>query len=118
MLPITSVFIRPGGQGAYSGHCINLPQNIKEFAEILPRYPKDISVIIVKMKGKNNTFKDVNVRRQKVMDALQWLINNNPLYKDVQLNQDCLINSLPENGIPPELSSDLSTNYFAHFSGC
>ena len=86
-LSIMSVFIKPGGQRAYSGHCVNLPHSVEELANTLPVYPKDI---IVKMKGKNNTFKDVNVRRQNVMDALQWLINNNPLYKDVHLNHDCL----------------------------
>ena len=56
----------------YSGHCINLPQNITEIASALPRYPK--------VKGKNNTFKDVNVRRHKVDSAFLWLIQNNPHY--------------------------------------
>ena len=29
-LPIMRVHIKPGGQRGYSGHCINLPQNVKE----------------------------------------------------------------------------------------
>ena len=61
-LPIMRVYIKPGGQGGYSGHCINLPQDIKELASSLPRYPKDIALIVVKVKGRNNTFKDVKVR--------------------------------------------------------
>ena len=69
-LPIMRVYVKPGGQRGYSGHCINLPQNIEELASSLPRYPKDISVIVVKMKGKDNNFKDVSVRRQNVSDAL------------------------------------------------
>ena len=81
-LPIMRVYIKPGGQRGYSGHCINLPQNVGELAHSLPRYPKDLSVIVVKMKGKDNSFKDVTVRRQNVADALHWLINNNPYYKD------------------------------------
>ena len=64
-LPIMRVYIKPGGQRGYSGHCINLPQNVTELASSLPRYPKDLSVIIVKIKGRDNTFKDVSVRRQK-----------------------------------------------------
>ena len=40
---------------------VNLPQNVNELASSLPRYPKDLSVIIVKVKGRNDTFKDVNV---------------------------------------------------------
>ncbi|CAB4028820.1 Hypothetical predicted protein [Paramuricea clavata] len=50
-LPIMRVYIKPGGQRGYWGHCINLPQNVKELAMSLPRYPKDIAVIIVKAKG-------------------------------------------------------------------
>ena len=103
-LPIMRVYVKPGGQRGYSGHSINLPQNIEELASSLPRYPKDLSVILVKMKGKDNNFKDVSVRRQNVTDALHWLINNNPHYSDVQVNPHSL-NSLPENGVPHDLIS-------------
>ena len=48
-LPIMRVCIKPGGHRGYSGHCINLPQNITEIASALSRYPKDISVIVVKV---------------------------------------------------------------------
>ena len=100
-LPIMRVYIKPGGQRGYSGHCINLPQNLKELAKSLPRYPKDLAVIIVKVKGKDSTFKDVNVRRNKVHNALAWLIHN-PHYTELQINEDAL-NCLPENGVPPDL---------------
>lgn len=101
-LPIMRVYIKPGGQRGYSGHCINLPQNIKDLALTLPRYPKDLSVIIVKVRGRNNTFKDVNVRRQKVHKALLWLLQNNPQHADISINLDAL-NCLPVNGIPTDL---------------
>ncbi|CAH3173109.1 unnamed protein product, partial [Porites lobata] len=103
-LPVMRVYIKPGGQRGYSGHCINLPQDIAELAHSLPRYPKDLSVIVVKMKGKENSFKDVTVRRQNVADALQWLVNNNSHYKDITINQNSL-NSLPEHGVPHGLLS-------------
>ena len=101
-LPIMRVYIKPGGQRGYSGHCINLPQNVNELASSLPRYPKDLSVIIVKVKGRDNTFKDVNVRRQKVLDALLWLTQNNPHYKGVEINAHAL-ESLPVNGMPSDI---------------
>ena len=101
-LPIMRVYIKPGGQRGYSGHCINLPQNVKELAMSLPRYPKDLVVIIVKAKGRENTFKDVTARKQKVHNALVWLINNNPHYSELLINEDAL-NSLHENGVPPGL---------------
>lgn len=53
--PIMRVYIKPGGQRGYSGHCINIPQNVTELASSLPRYSKDLSVIIVKIKGRDNT---------------------------------------------------------------
>ncbi|CAB3979506.1 ATP-dependent DNA helicase PIF1 [Paramuricea clavata] len=101
-LPIMRVYIKPGGQRGYSGHCVNLPQNVKELATSLPRYPKDLSVIIVKVKGKDNSFRDVAVRREKVHNALLWLVQNNPHYDELEINEDAL-NSLPENGIPADL---------------
>ena len=55
-LPIMQVYIKPGGQQGYSGHCINLPQNVKGLATSLPRYPRDLAVIIVKVKSRGNTF--------------------------------------------------------------
>ena len=103
-LPIMRVYIKPGGQRGYSGHCINLPQHVQELATSLPRYPKELSLTLIKMKGKDNTFKDVSVRRHMVQNALTWLINNNPHYQDVHLNQQCL-ESLSENGIPNDLIS-------------
>ena len=101
-LPIMRVYIKPGGQRGYSGHCINLPQNVKELATSLPRYPKDLAVIIVKVKGRDNTFRDVTVRKEKVHNALIWLMNNNSHYSELTINEDAL-NSLPENGVPPDL---------------
>ena len=72
-LPIMKVYVKPGGQHGYSGHCINLPQKVSELAQSLPRFPKNIPLIMVTMNGKNN-FKDVIVRKSKVEQALFWLM--------------------------------------------
>ena len=79
-----------------------MPQNVTELAKYLPRYSKNVAVIIVKVKGIDNTFKDVNVRKQKVHDALLWLVQHNPHYSEVTINEEAL-NSLPENNIPEDL---------------
>ena len=34
VLPIMRVYIKPGRQIMYSGHCINLPQHVEELASI------------------------------------------------------------------------------------
>ncbi len=116
-LPIMRVYIKPGGQRGYSGHCINLPQNVTELATSLPRYPKDLAVIIVKVKGRDSTFRDVTVRKQKVHSALVWLINNNPHYSEITIHEDAL-NSLPENGVPPDLMTVETDNDMVSDDNC
>ncbi len=44
----------------------------------------------------------MTVRKQKVHNALTWLINNNPHYSGLTINDDAL-NSLPDNGVPTDL---------------
>ena len=44
-LPIMRIYIKAGGQRGFSGHCINLPQNVNVLASVLPRYPKDLTII-------------------------------------------------------------------------
>lgn len=103
-LPIMHVYIKPGGQRGFSGHCINIPQDVRELAHSLPRYPKDLPVIVVRKKGIGNNFKNLVVRRQVVSDAIHWLLRNNPLYSDIEINYQALV-SLPENEVPQQLLS-------------
>ena len=34
------IYMKPGSERGYSGHCFNLPQNVTKLATSLPRYPK------------------------------------------------------------------------------
>lgn len=104
VFPVISVYTKPGGQRAYKGHCINFPQNIQQLADTLPRYPKQLPIIIVTVNGKTNTSKDLTVRREKVSSALHWLIKHNPVYKDVKIDYNCLA-ALPLKGIPNDLTN-------------
>lgn len=61
VLPIVKSYIKPSRPRGYSGHCVDLLQNLNEFASFFQGYPKDLSIIVVKIKGKDNTFKDVNM---------------------------------------------------------
>ena len=47
------------------------------------------------------------VRRQKVEIALRWLMMNNPLYREVELDQ-AVLSSLPEDGIPCEVYESIT----------
>ena len=47
VMPIMVVYQLPHGQLGYSGHILNLPQNVIAFAITLPRSPSNIDVLIV-----------------------------------------------------------------------
>ena len=90
VLPIMSRY----EQYAYSGHVINLPQDVASFANSLPRLPSELDVIIVRKEGAANSHR---VRRAVVLRALQWLIVHNKYYRNVHINPDAL-SMLPEDG--------------------
>ena len=48
-----------------------------------PGVQNKLPLIAVTMKGKENTFNDVMVRRAKVETALKWLAHNYPQYRNL-----------------------------------
>ncbi len=53
----------------------------------------------------------LRVRRRKIKAALEWLIQNNPLYKDIKFSEKNM-NDLPDDDIPVSLwnTMDSSSN--------
>ena len=97
VLPIMSLYRLPHGQYAYSGHVINLPQDVASFANSLPRLPCELDIIVVRKKGAADSHRDFRVRRAVVLRALQWLLANNKYYRSVRIDPDALA-LLPEDG--------------------
>ena len=97
VIPIMSIYHLPHGQYGYSGHILNLPQDVASFINNLPRSPATLDVIIVRRGGINETHQDFRVRRATVLRALQWLIANNRYYNDVTINTSTL-EMLPNDG--------------------
>ena len=97
VLPIMSLYWLPHGQYAYSGHVINLPQDVTSFANSLPRLPSELDVIVVRKEGAANSHRNFHVRRGVVLRALQWLLANNRYYRNVHINPNALA-MLPEDG--------------------
>ena len=96
--PIIQLYTKPkGGQFAYKGHVLTFPQNVQQLANVLPRCPKDLPVILFQICGENYHSKEFTVRRQKVDTALHWLVANNSLYTTVTIDYS-RIDNLPENG--------------------
>ena len=46
VMPIMSLYRLPQGQYGYTGHVVNLPQDVASFAQSLPRLPSDLDVIV------------------------------------------------------------------------
>ena len=101
---ITSIYRLPLGQYGYTGHVINLPQDVISFAHSLPRLPSEQDILVVR-KEKEQSHNEFRVRRAAVQEALEWLLQNQ-YYRanQVHLNQDVL-QQLSENGDMSELTS-------------
>jgi hypothetical protein len=97
VLPIMTLYRLPHGQYGYSGHVINLPQDVASFANSLPRLPSDLDVIVVRKEGNAQSHHDFRVRRSRVLSALHWLQVNNIYYRNVSINSDA-VHLLPEDG--------------------
>ena len=105
----SSTIIMPETQRGVRGHIIIYPQRPSGIAKILPPSINDLlTPICVLFVGANpptlewlhEKAKPLCVRREKVRNALNWLKKNNPLYIDIEINND-LLNSLDDNHILP-----------------
>jgi len=63
VMPIMSVYRLPLGQYGYSGHVVNLPQDVASFVHSLPRTPSQLDVVVVRREGAAGSHKDFRVRR-------------------------------------------------------
>ena len=48
VMPIMSIYRLPHGQYSYSGHVINLPQDVTSFASSLSRVPSELEIVVVR----------------------------------------------------------------------
>ena len=106
VLPIMSLYRLPHGQYGYSGHVINLPQDVASFVNSLPRPPSELDVIVVRKEGAAQSHRDFRVRRSRVLSALQWLQTNNIYYRGINIDPHALA-LLPED-------DDISGLYMFH----
>ncbi|KAK3911829.1 ATP-dependent DNA helicase [Frankliniella fusca] len=93
--PVVSLYKIKDCQYKYSGNVINFPQNVQLIADKLPHNIDNLNSIITVRLDLSQSYKDFVVRRKNVTDALVWLRQNNPLYKDVTIDHS-LCENLPE----------------------
>jgi hypothetical protein len=88
-----------GGQNiGFKGNVINTAQNITQLCLILPRLPRDNSFFIVRSsRGSDpSSYKDFQVRRERVHAWLLFLTKWNPSYRNITIS-DVNLNLLPTN---------------------
>jgi len=90
VIPMISIYRLPHGQYGYSGHVINLPQDVSGFVNSLPRHPSELDIILVKHPDISQSHRDFRVRRTVVLQALQFLIANNIYFSNITINSDNL----------------------------
>ena len=92
------------GQYGYSGHDINLHQDVHSFSRSLSRLPSELGVIIVRKEGTNQSHLDFHIRRSVVYRALQWPVTHNKYYRALNVCiDDKSLSQLPEHRILSQL---------------
>ncbi|CAF5094622.1 unnamed protein product, partial [Rotaria magnacalcarata] len=92
-------------QSALKGNCISFPQDVINIATTLPLELDDLcdslKIIFVgsRMPQRSQLKHILTVRKKKIYDALQWLNQNNPLYRYITINQST-IDKLPDDDVP------------------
>ena len=92
-------------QSALKGNCISFPQDVINIAATLPLELDDLcdslKIIFVgsHMPQRSQLKHILTVRKKKIYDALQWLNQNNPLYRYIIINQST-IDKLPDDDVP------------------
>ena len=101
-------------QRGLKGNTITFPQDVVKIAATLPANPEILVdhlkvVFIGKGKPSREMLKKVfTVRKVKVYRALNFLIENNPIYADVSLSRTV---NLPFDDVPNEIMQTLETHY-------
>jgi hypothetical protein len=104
-------------QSALKGNCISFPQDVVNIATTLPLELEDLcdslKIIFVGCRTpERNQLKNIlTVRKKKVSEALRWLRQNNPLYRNVKISQST-VDKLPDDDVPECLwtTMQISTN--------
>ena len=95
--PMLCVYKLKGGATGLKGHSISFPQDVQGFVNRLPRRPEDLPIVIIKAPKQQVPLR---ANRIKMLNALEFLIGNNPHYADITIDQDSL-NMYPSNSQEP-----------------
>ena len=92
-----------GQQRKIKGAICNVPVECSQTCNVLPRPPDRSGIILLKLKRKLQFRGHVYfqaVRSQFVINALNWLIANNPLYRNIEIQCDSISPELTNLNCP------------------
>ncbi|KAG1898532.1 uncharacterized protein F5891DRAFT_1129385 [Suillus fuscotomentosus] len=107
----------PYSQRGFKGHIIIYPQNPSALLDVLPCTLDDVStpvcVIFVGSKPPSAEWlrtkaRPLIIRRERVRNALQWLVQHNPLYAEVVIDHTLLDSLQEEQTLPVHIQHVLS----------
>ena len=91
-IPFMKMVALPSGRHhCVHGPAVNIPTNLDPVCSLLPRLPSQTQILSMKLKRKlcyRRYYMYDYVRPDKIMAALQWLKQHNPLYKDIIVHRD------------------------------
>ena len=89
ILFIKLVKLPRGKQKGIKGAAVNVPADLGPACNLLPRLPTNAHIVSLKLKRKleyKQAYLHDTIRPEKVITALYYLKNNNPLYADIEIN--------------------------------
>ena len=88
------VALPTGKQRSIHGPAVNVPSKVDTICEVLPGLPSQTEMVPLKLKRKvayRGHYMYDYVTTQKPLDALRFLKTNNPLYCDIEINDQWLL---------------------------
>lgn len=83
------------GQKSMKGLVIHFPQQVDEVINQLPLKTQSSDIIVVhENHDRVEHVTELRVRPKAIYDALSWLVGNNPLYQNIQINSQVVFDQL------------------------
>ena len=97
--PVLKIVRLKGGQLGYSGNCVAVTQDIGPFVSKLPRNIEDthLTIVVPFCNATDEAPKSLRVSSLKIKRWLMFLIEHNPLYAGISIDENALT-ALPSNG--------------------
>ena len=100
-VPFMKMVALPSGkQTCIHGPAVNVPSKVDTVCTVLPRLPSQAELIPFKLKRRmvyRGHYMYDYISPEKVLTALRWLKQNNPLYANIDINEEWLEQAMVNN---------------------